>query len=82
MGARIDPNDVANTPWTFDRQSELISLAFACDVTRFASLQYSIGDTDSRPCPWLGNTRTAGTNGSECWYQQLLLGSGWYLASR
>jgi hypothetical protein len=54
QGAMVNPNDVANTAWTFDRQIELISLACACDVTRFASLQYTIGDTDGRPCPWLG----------------------------
>ncbi|HEX4339421.1 MAG TPA: DUF1552 domain-containing protein [Polyangiaceae bacterium] len=55
-GAKIDPNQIANTPTIIDLQCSLIASAFACDLTRFASLQYSIGDNDGYPYPWLGIT--------------------------
>ncbi len=54
QGAMMNANAIENSGWTMDRQLELISMAFACDVTRFASLQFTVGDNDSRPYPWLG----------------------------
>ena len=54
LGTKVDPNQVPNTPAILDRQAELIASAFAADVTRVASLQYTIGDVDANPYPWLG----------------------------
>lgn len=48
----IDTGDVPNRPELFDQQASLISAAFACDLTRVASLQYSNGH-DNVPYPWL-----------------------------
>ncbi len=53
MPRAIDPGDVPNRPELFDQQASLISAAFACDLTRVASLQYSNGH-DNVPYPWLG----------------------------
>lgn len=49
----LDTRDVANRPELFDQQAALISAAFACDLTRVASLQFSNGH-DNVPYPWLG----------------------------
>jgi Protein of unknown function (DUF1552) len=51
--AQVDPSPVPNRPEIFDQQASLISAAFACDLTRVASLQYSNGH-DNVPYPWLG----------------------------
>jgi hypothetical protein len=53
-GTRLDPNAADNTPWTVDRQFELMTLAMACDATRFASLQFTVGDNDNSTYKWLG----------------------------
>lgn len=49
----MDAGDVANRPELFDQQSSLIAAAFACDLTRVASLQFSTGH-DNVPYPFLG----------------------------
>jgi len=54
---RLDPNAADNIPWTFDRQSELLALALACDATRFASIQYTVGDNDNMTYKWLGQVQ-------------------------
>lgn len=41
------PQDPAFRPWAFDRQSELLAAALACDFTRVASLQFRLGENDS-----------------------------------
>jgi hypothetical protein len=51
--AAIDTGDVANRPEVFDQFASLVAGAFACDLTRVASLQYSNGH-DNVPYPWLG----------------------------
>jgi len=51
---KTDFNVVANTVAVVDSQIELIVAALACDLTRVASFQYSVGDTDNKPYPWLG----------------------------
>lgn len=53
MPASIDPGAVQNRPEIFDQQASVIAGAFACDLTRVASLQYSNGH-DNVPYPWLG----------------------------
>jgi Protein of unknown function (DUF1552) len=52
--AKRDPNAIDNTPLVMGCQLDLVTAAFACDLTRIASLQYSFGDNDGRPYPWLG----------------------------
>ncbi|MGE0791857.1 MAG: DUF1552 domain-containing protein [Sandaracinaceae bacterium] len=48
-----DRGAVDVTPWTFDRQIELLTSALACDLTRIASLQYRVGENDGYTYPWL-----------------------------
>jgi len=57
LGGRVDPAAVANVPAVFDRQIEMLGAAFACDLTRVASLQYRVGENDGMLYPWLGLTR-------------------------
>lgn len=59
LGDKVAANALENTPQVFDRQMDLIAAAFACDLTRVASLQYSMGDNDFTTYPWLGITRSA-----------------------
>lgn len=54
LGPRVDPNQGANMPAVLDRQIELIASAFAADLTRVASLQFTIGDVDNSSYPWVG----------------------------
>lgn len=49
----IDSGAVGNRPEIFDQQASVISAAFACDLTRVASLQFSNGH-DNVPYPFLG----------------------------
>ncbi len=56
VGTKIDAQAIANTPTVIDLRLLLIAASLACDLTRFASLQYSIGDNDGYPYPWLGIT--------------------------
>jgi hypothetical protein len=54
LPASVDSEDVAQTPAIVDANIELLTAAFACDLTRVASFQYARGETDSYPYPWLG----------------------------
>ncbi|MDB4988608.1 MAG: Tat (Twin-arginine translocation) pathway signal sequence domain protein [Myxococcaceae bacterium] len=54
LAAKVDSNNVANTVAVVDSQIQLIVAALACDLTRVASFQYSIGDNDGGPYPFLG----------------------------
>jgi hypothetical protein len=54
LSAKVNAGDVANTPAVVDAQIELITAAFACDLTRVASFQYAYGETDNFPYPFLG----------------------------
>lgn len=56
LGNRLDPGAVTNAPAMFDRQSEVIAAALACDQTRIASLQYRLGENDTDTYTWLGIT--------------------------
>ncbi|MET0386195.1 MAG: DUF1552 domain-containing protein [Polyangiales bacterium] len=40
--------------WTMDRQLELLTAAFSCDLTRIASLQFRLGENDGNPYRFLG----------------------------
>ncbi|MFT3710358.1 MAG: DUF1552 domain-containing protein [Archangium sp.] len=51
--ANVDSGAVENRPQVFDQQASLVAAAFACDLTRVASLQFSNGH-DNVPYPWLG----------------------------
>lgn len=57
LGPAVEAFNEANTPTVMDRQMELMAAALACDLTRVASLQYTIGDNDYGTYSWLGITR-------------------------
>jgi hypothetical protein len=45
----------SNTPVVFDRMSEVMATSLACDLTRFMSLQYRVGENDGGyTYDWLG----------------------------
>lgn len=51
------PKDQADAlPWTTDRQLELVTAAFSCDLTRIASFQLRCGENDGYPYRFLGVT--------------------------
>ncbi|HEY6878205.1 MAG TPA: DUF1552 domain-containing protein [Polyangiales bacterium] len=54
LAAKVNAGDNANTDKVIEAQLELITAALACDLTRVCSLQYSFGDNDNNPYPWLG----------------------------
>jgi hypothetical protein len=56
LGDALDAGKLENIPIVIDRQLELIASSLACDLTRFASLQYCFGDNDGYPYPWLNIT--------------------------
>jgi hypothetical protein len=56
LGARLDHNNVANGPVIWDRQSDLLASILACDLTRFASLQFRVGENDNDRYTWLDLT--------------------------
>jgi hypothetical protein len=56
LGAKLNAGDQVNTPTVVDRQLDLMTAALACDLTRVASFQYSIGDNDGTTYSWLGHT--------------------------
>jgi hypothetical protein len=56
LGAKLAAGDQLNTPTVVDRQFDLMTAALACDLTRVASFQYSIGDNDGTIYSWLGHT--------------------------
>lgn len=53
LGDRIDPTRDENFPMTVDLQMDIITAAFACDLTRVGSLQWnrSVGNV---AFPWIG----------------------------
>jgi hypothetical protein len=55
-GTKLNAGDVANTPTVMDRHFDLIAAALACDLTRVASYQHTIGDNDGTIYSWLGHT--------------------------
>ena len=48
LGAHVDVHDNANLPHLVDLQSEIMTMAFACDVTRVGSIMWenSVGNVD------------------------------------
>jgi hypothetical protein len=58
----LEPGD-GNLDVEIDRQSALITAAFACGQTRIASLQVTKGDNDGANYPWAGLS----TNGHHGW---------------
>jgi Protein of unknown function (DUF1552) len=53
LAAKVDASVVENTPLVIESQIALITAALSCDLTRVASLQYTVGDNDDAPYPWL-----------------------------
>jgi hypothetical protein len=56
LGKQVDPQQEANTPAVFQSQMDLMVSALACDMTRIASMQYTVGDIDQTVYSWLGVT--------------------------
>jgi hypothetical protein len=56
LPAKVDPNDAANVSSTMDRHSDIVASAFACDLTRIASFQMRLGETDTDTYSFLGNS--------------------------
>ena len=56
LGPMVDPQQEPNTPAVFTSQMDLLVSALACDMTRVASMQYTIGDNDETVYSWLGIT--------------------------
>jgi hypothetical protein len=56
LGTLFNPFNNEKTPELVDQQSRLLASALACDLTRVASFQYSLGDNDDFTYPWLGIT--------------------------
>jgi hypothetical protein len=75
LGMQVDSTQTPNTPAVFDAQLDLIVSALACDMTRVASLQHTIGDTDLSVYSWLGvsgahhDMTHAGDNDTATWTQ-------------
>jgi Protein of unknown function (DUF1552) len=57
LGTKLTAGDAANTPTVMDRHFDLMTAALACDLTRVASFQHSIGDNDGTIHSWLGQTQ-------------------------
>lgn len=49
-----NPGALDQTPEVVDAHIELIAASFACDLTRVASFQYTLGENDNNGYPWLG----------------------------
>jgi hypothetical protein len=49
-----NPGALDQTPTVVDAHIELIAASFACDLTRVASFQYTLGENDNQGYPWLG----------------------------
>jgi hypothetical protein len=57
VGTRVaDVNATASIPVVFDRQSDVLAAALACDQTRIASLQYRVGENDNDRYTWINIT--------------------------
>ena len=54
IGAVRNPLANANVPRVFDLQMQLLARAFACDLTRVASLQCAVGEVDNIVYDWVG----------------------------
>jgi|CXWL01.1.fsa_nt_gi hypothetical protein len=58
IGGAVNSGTIANRPTLIKQQFDIISGAFACDLTRIASVQFSVGDNDENPYPFLGINET------------------------
>lgn len=54
LGERLDPMDTSNIPTIGALQMDLLALAFACDVTRVATLMWTYSTSDA-VYRWLGD---------------------------
>ncbi len=54
IGAAVNSGQIANRPMLMKQQCDIVAGAFSCDVARFASIQFSVGDNDANPYPFLG----------------------------
>ncbi len=60
LGKQVDPLPEANTPSVYQSQMDLMVSALACDMTRIASMQYTVGDIDQTVYSWLGRPLALG----------------------
>jgi hypothetical protein len=58
LGAAVDARRNENTPAVFAQHQQLLTSALTCDLSRFASIQYTVGDNDDATYPWLGISDT------------------------
>lgn len=57
LGDKIDAEAPDSTPVVYDRSIDMLTTALSCDLTRFASMQFRIGDNDGGyNYNWLGIT--------------------------
>jgi hypothetical protein len=56
LGDALNAQDNALTPQIVDAHMQIITSALACDLTRIASFQYTLGDNDGASYPWLDIT--------------------------
>jgi hypothetical protein len=54
LGNKLDAKAMANTPTVFDRGLDVLVASLACDLTRVASFQHTVGDNDGTVYSWLG----------------------------
>jgi hypothetical protein len=54
LEAGLNPNSMSDIPRLFQVQWELLARALACDMTRVASLQFSVSENDQIIYDWLG----------------------------
>jgi hypothetical protein len=52
---KLDAGNRQNTPTLMEGHFDLIAAALACDMTRFASYQHTVGDNDNMTYTWLGH---------------------------
>jgi hypothetical protein len=75
LPAQGNPGAVDQTPEVVDAQIELIAASLACDLTRVASFQYTLGENDNVGYPWLGindghhNLTHAADSDAQSWEQ-------------
>jgi hypothetical protein len=75
LPAQGNPGAVDQTPEVVDSQIELIAASLACDLTRVASFQYTLGENDNVGYPWLGindghhNLTHAADSDAQSWEQ-------------
>jgi hypothetical protein len=83
LAAKLNAGDNANTDKVIESHFQLITAALACDLTRVCSLQYSFGDNDNNPYPWLGigdahHSLTHAPDGDKAAWEKVIKIRVWY----